>query len=665
MKKTIMATAIAALFSLNVNASATDVLVPSQSEITIDELLSDAARLNSAVNTDTLDVVIFYQNAHVERLGYAELERRAQAYESYFNDAAQQSGMDARVRIAYTSVAPSIPDDIPYSSVTNEIGLIIEPGASALFQAAVFNEDGLDGIGAEPERLSYLSYGGDVVQFIRDFRPSDGIESLGLASIKSEFSVLFDRTEDENFNHVFAHEIAHNLGGNHETTDSNTTDVDARAFLCEGDLRSIVYSSSNPNVDAGIFSSPTVMVNGEPCGVLGEADNARAMDAFLPTSAARRDAPVSTSMISLTQSVITANEADGFATVNLTRTGDISNQAAVTLFAMPDTALAQADYLTERVDVAFEVGQSEKSVVIDLVEDGIAEEVETINLMLRYPLVADVDVQNATLSILDGVTAAVGDFTVSSDSSIIEGEPLTVTIDRDNGVAGEVVLSIAASENTNDNSVTAEDVNLTPQQVIFADGEVSKLVVIESFDDDINEGSEQFDLTVTSAQEVVINNNNFNIVVLDNDVELQPGILSISSTVNSINDAAGTVDFTINRASGSDGDIDVTVSVDSTTVNGAKVVANESRVLTMANGETSLTVSFAVNNIDLTSDATVTATVSSDDAAIGTSEAIVTVNADPVTPTPTPPPSGGGSMGVFTGLFLGLAALLRRRKVTQ
>jgi uncharacterized delta-60 repeat protein len=119
-----------------------------------------------------------------------------------------------------------------------------------------------------------------------------------------------------------------------------------------------------------------------------------------------------------------AGEADVAAAVTLTRTGGVRGTVSVTLQAAGGTATPGVDYAGLPLTVAFAEGETTKTVVLPLVNDGLVEGNETVLLTLTSSRGAAAGrPQAALLTIVDnGGPAAVPAAEVSAQVSVVPGK---------------------------------------------------------------------------------------------------------------------------------------------------------------------------------------------------------------------------------------------------
>jgi hypothetical protein len=120
-----------------------------------------------------------------------------------------------------------------------------------------------------------------------------------------------------------------------------------------------------------------------------------------------------------------------------------------------------------------------------------------------------------SINVLDTDLGGVFNFT-NTTSSVSEGDTVNLTITRSNG-DGEASIMYGANEVT---ALHAEDYwGFNPTELIFADGETSKLVSVQTINDSMVENDETFEIYLTSpsVNYTIGANARITVTILDND----------------------------------------------------------------------------------------------------------------------------------------------------
>ena len=203
--------------------------------------------------------------------------------------------------------------------------------------------------------------------------------------------------------------------------------------------------------------------------------------------------------LSFSQTNYTINE-NGTTTAEVTiiRTEGSDGEVSVTVNLTNGSAIAPDDYSNEPIVVTLADRQTSKTVSIPLVDDGIFEATENLNLTLTDPTDgATLGSQTtATLNIIDN-DAVPGTLNFAAASyQVNEAEKsLTVTVTRTEGSDGKVSATVLLNNGT---AIAGDDYVATPIIVEFANGETSKTVTIPLIDDSVLESDETINLTLAN-----------------------------------------------------------------------------------------------------------------------------------------------------------------------
>jgi hypothetical protein len=183
----------------------------------------------------------------------------------------------------------------------------------------------------------------------------------------------------------------------------------------------------------------------------------------------------------------------------------------------------------------------------------------------------------------------------SATYSVNEGQAeAVITVTRNFGATEAASVTYSTSDGT---AAAGSDYTATTGVLNFAAGEISKTFTIPILNDGDVEADETVNLTLSNfvgATEGV--RSTATLTIVDND---GPGLVEFAASGYSVNESAGTVTVTVNRARASQGAITVdVVSADGTAVAGSDYAA-VSQTLSFADGETSKTVTLTINDDSL------------------------------------------------------------------
>ena len=589
-RKTLLASAL--LLPLSVSAQDVFAPAPEEQPVTMAAASSD---------TVTIDLVVFYQPIYKRRLGgFEALYERVNSLLSDINSIYKTSKTGVRFEVVELREATGIPDDQPYDNVYDEDGNKIKESATAIFSGRLLNPEGYydeNGNYQEnyPEYLTYTMFGGDIGVYLTDYRDPDREVKLGAASQGGEYATIADEIilspSSEVVPLTLAHELGHNLEAHHEDGGGRASarfDF-AKALECEG-KKTVMWSQGTRNASDShsFFTSSEENEDGIICGESGVADNTQAILQTKVSASERRDRPASLGSVSFKQSSYTAGENEGVAQITLSRTGDLSESSSVLLIADSDTASTVSDLKEAHKRVTFEAGESEVTAELGVVADAKNEGAENVSLSLVYPYKATVSGGTASLTIEDNYSGSPGDFQLSEDLSVVEGEAATIVVSRVNGSDGEYVVNLS-SDYADTNSATSNDFEKVSQRLIFEDGETEKSLAINTYDDEEFTGERIFKVVIENEEQIL---DETQVTITDNETpEVE---YSLSSTEAN---AGSTARVTITLS----GDTQGSTTVTATSVNGSLVAGSDFEELnesvTFETGETTKQVS-----INLTSD---------------------------------------------------------------
>lgn len=481
-------TAIALMVLFSGTTYATDDILTLDYGIPYDDIIRTQGK-DTDSETPNFDLVIFYQNSFMKRYGEYEGYQHLLAIPGTINQAFEDSDIDATVTLKDIIQTTNVPDYIPYSPVYDDDGEIVQEGADYYSSLAMLNE------GNEEYEAYVEKWEADNVMYVTDFREGT---TLGAAAQDGEYTIILSQLTDDSLT-TTVHEMGHNLGANHEYDDIPDYETSyAHAWEC-GDSYTAMRSVSEGTIK-NIYSNPDIALDGVYCGDEDEADNARAIEAKASTNAQRREGVDVVGTVSLDATSYTVYE-DETLTVTLTRTGDLTSEASVKVFAENDTAEYGQDFVDIYKTATFEADSATATVTFDIVNDLLDEEEEIFNLVLRFPYTLEVgDTSEATVY-LENVSNSgdAGTFSISAPSSLDEGEDGTVTVTRTGDTSQEVIIYATSEDGTADVDIDYLAVN---EILYFKAGETSKSFTTEAWTDWSDEISQDYTISLSSDADV-------------------------------------------------------------------------------------------------------------------------------------------------------------------
>ncbi|HEC84631.1 MAG TPA: hypothetical protein ENI48_05245 [Thioploca sp.] len=304
-------------------------------------------------------------------------------------------------------------------------------------------------------------------------------------------------------------------------------------------------------------------------------------------------------------STYTALESEGeFNSITVTRSGGSDGEVTVQYLATAEgSATADSDYTGASGTLTWPSGDmSAKSLSINLIDDAEVEVLETVKFTLSNPTGgANLGSQTqATLSITDNDVAvpvptagslqfAQANYTAKEE----DGELQNLMVNRIGGSAGVVSVQYFA---TNESTATVNsDYTSASNTLTWADGDSSaKPLNFNLIDDNEVEVLEtvKFTLSTPTGGASLRNPIQTTLSITDNDVVApvqRPGILQFTASSLSANESDGTLNITVTRTDGSDGQVSVQYDTAgaSTATTGSDYTGGGSGTLTWSAGDDS------------------------------------------------------------------------------
>jgi large repetitive protein len=304
------------------------------------------------------------------------------------------------------------------------------------------------------------------------------------------------------------------------------------------------------------------------------------------------------------------------------------------------TATTPSDFAATSGMLSFSPGQTAKTIAVPIIGDLADEPNETFTVSLTTPT-------NATVADNQGVGTIINDDSAVptlnvNDISVTEGNSGTVAAVFTVVLGGISTQTITVDYATADATATAgSDYFATSGTLSFAPGETSKTVSVIVNGDTLNEANETFFLNLSNASAgsaigdgqglCTINNDDTRPTLAINDVTVTEGNAATTSAVLTVSlSAASGQTVTVNYAS-----VDGTATASGSAAIGGQDYVGASGTLTFAPGETSKTISVAVNGdvLNETDEAFEMRLSGAVNATISDQSGAVTIGNDDVEPT--------------------------------
>lgn len=559
-------------------------------------------RSNSKIAEEVIDLLVFFQPNYIELIGYEAAINRVDRWVKKINESVASAGSSFEVRLVNAETAVVLNDDsVAWSDSLDEEGNNIR-GVLSIIEDSIYN---LSKDSYESQIVE--KYRPDLIMFVRDYRSSDDLgNTVGMASYKGELSVIFDDVNKgvfyDFYDQVAAHEIGHNLGAHHEAESivDGEYEPKARAFSCV--FNTVMWSTINDD-NHQFFSDPFRTYQGEFCGDIETANNSNVVLKNAQIVSTRRNQISPYGEVFFSKDAYSYGEKGGAGLIQLSRTGDLSKSVSVDIVLQSASAILGVDVKDEMLRVVFNEGEAESNALIHIFDDGLVEGQEYLNAYLRFPSGITISNTPATINLDDGALGSNGEFVVSVSSSVYEGQPVTVIVDRINGTTGENFIIIdAVSGSVAPSAIANRDFAAGTWQLSFADGEESKTIQIQTIDDLIYEQDEVFAVYATNYLGVPINNAQNLVFILNNDNDYNDNLPDIRGefiievdTLDYYEDGVS-IDVDINRTNGDDTFENLVFSISTIGNAGSDVIRNFSENILFVPGLSTFIISVPIKD---------------------------------------------------------------------
>ncbi|MGH3370962.1 MAG: Calx-beta domain-containing protein, partial [Nocardioidaceae bacterium] len=291
----------------------------------------------------------------------------------------------------------------------------------------------------------------------------------------------------------------------------------------------------------------------------------------------------------------TATETAGTATITVQRTGDITSAVAVDFATSDGTATAGADYLATSGTLTFAPGQTTAVFTVTILNDGVGDGDETVNLTLTNPVDGAVlgGRSTAILRLVDDEPAI--NFSSTSFAAAENAPTAIITVTRSGSTVGQVTVDFSTSDGT---ATAGPDYTATTRTLTFAPGVTSQTVLVPLRDDTVVEGTETVNLTLSNVaggtpaallgvrSTAVLN-------ITDNDLG---GVVQFSAVTYTVAETAPQATITVTRTGGVASGVTVDYQTAAGTATPGSDYVETSGTLTFGAGQTSRTFTVPILN---------------------------------------------------------------------
>ena len=270
------------------------------------------------------------------------------------------------------------------------------------------------------------------------------------------------------------------------------------------------------------------------------------------------------------------------------RTGGSQGNISVQYTTTDGSAESGSDYTASSGFLNWGTGSTTpRSVTITILEDQMDESDETFNLILSNLVGAgDLGQSTAIITIQDNDDiGSAGTIGFTSEILMVEESVgvASVSVARTGGAAGELEVSYSFSDST---AVQGSDYTGVDGVLQWSDGDVqNKFISVPILNDGGFESDEAFVISLTASVPGVLNESSAMNVVIDDDDLASQGTVVFASSIQSIDESAGTLNVAVQRIGGATG----AVSVNYQTIEGVAMTSldflNQVGVLNWADGD--------------------------------------------------------------------------------
>lgn len=405
------------------------------------------------------------------------------------------------------------------------------------------------------------------------------------------FSVV--RRMYANGQYVFAHEIGHNLGCQHDRNNATATGSFAYSYghrFIAGITTYRTVMAYAPGVPIPHFSNPSVtykgVATGVPAGQTTAADNAQTLNLTVPVAAGFRG---QVAVVQMASATMTVSEGGGNASVTVVRSGDVSRSSSVWYSVSNGTAMAGSDFTAvPTAQITFDAGETSKVITVPILDDSSLEPVETIRINLSQPA-------GATLGAVAITTLSIAD----NDSSLAMAATAASVVENSGTVQIEVrrigLTDASASVDYTTLAGTAaagSDFTTTTGTLSFASGATNGFIIVPITDDTSIESTETFVVRLSNPVGTLLGApKDTTVQILENDCRIE-----FVKATTSVLENSGQLSMTVMRAGGTAAVTTVAYAAENGTATSGSDYSSVSGTLQFNPGETNKTLLVPIIN---------------------------------------------------------------------
>jgi hypothetical protein len=334
--------------------------------------------------------------------------------------------------------------------------------------------------------------------------------------------------------------------------------------------------------------------------------------------------------VSFLASAFTATEDDEVASMTVILDRASSRTVTVDYTTGSGTAVAGQDYQPVAGTLTFAPGDTRQTIEVTLVDDLLDEANETVNLRLRNPANAALDLPvNATLTIFDDDPRPTVQFESSGSNVTEDAGPALIMVTLSAPSGREVRVDYA----TQDGTAANEDYTPISGTLVFEPGTTHHTLEVPLIDDTLDEPAETVALSLSQPLNVELGSPAETVVTIADDDE--PPVIRFEVSAYEAAEPAGTITLTVRLDHPSSREVRVDLATDNGTATAGTDYVAAGSTLIFAPGEITRTVAVILIDDELDEAAeTINLSLSNPShATLGSATAVLTILDDDPEPT--------------------------------
>jgi hypothetical protein len=333
----------------------------------------------------------------------------------------------------------------------------------------------------------------------------------------------------------------------------------------------------------------------------------------------------------------TVSEVGGNTFITVVRSANTAGPVSVFYYTTSNgSATAGSDYIAKSGTLQFPAGIVQQTISVPILNDSLFESDESFTIQLSAPTnraILGAITTHAVTIVSDDLPPALS--FESSSSTVYEGNgSANVTITR----AGAVSEAVSVTYQTSPGSAEINsDFIAVSGTVSFPAGETQATIVIPIVNDDVIEGSESFNLSLSSPTNPAVlgEHATHTVTILDND---EPAVVAFAASASTRDESAGSASIVVSREGNLSIPFTVTISSGAGSAADGSDFSGVTQTLSFPAGTTNLTVPVAILDDSIHEDSetfSLTLSSPSDGVALGTvsTHEVTIFDNDPQIPT--------------------------------